>query len=86
MKILTILFMSNMVASKRLVAVFLSGSLIRFRAIADDLLFSSLRATRSLGFRLKKAFSELENSPEKNKNITTTSIPIIPYSRVVLNE
>ena len=78
MKIFTRLFISKMVANKRLVPVFLSGSFIRSKAVLDCGVFSSFKVTKLLGLKLKKAFSELEKSADSNKKTSTIAKPPKP--------
>ena len=72
------LFINRIVARSRPVAVFLSGSLIRSRATAEDGEFSSFNSTKLLGLKLKNAFSELLNSADSPKKTRMTMRPIIP--------
>lgn len=72
------LFINSIVAKSLLVAVFLSGSLMRSIATEEDGEFSSFNSTRLLGLKLKNAFSELENKAERIKKIRIKMNPNIP--------
>ena len=84
MKIFTKLFIIKIVANKRLVPVFLSGSLIKSMAFFEAAEFSSLSKIKSLGLKLKKAFSELENKAENVKLIRMIIKPIRPIIKLEL--
>ena len=77
------LFIKRIVASRRLVPVFLSGSFIRSNATLEADEFSSFSSTRCAGLRLKNAFSELEKRADnpRNKNIIMN-----PTTPVIITE
>ena len=74
------LFINRIVARSRRVPVFLSGSFMRSIAVLEAGEFSSLSSKKSLGLRLKKAFSELEKSAESPRKIRIRIRPKMPTS------